>query len=121
MARARILIVDDEPAIRYTLREYLEPLGYEVEEAATAVTALASVQARRPDAVLLDLMMPAISGQEVLAGISMHAPVIVISAVTNVELARRTVADGAFDFIMKPFDLGRVSAVIEAALLQGKP
>jgi two-component system repressor protein LuxO len=75
---------------------------------------------RQPDAVLLDLMMPGIPGQDVIAAISTYAPVIVITGIANVEIARQTLRDGAFDFIMKPFEPERVSEVIESALLHGK-
>jgi DNA-binding NtrC family response regulator len=120
MGRARILVVDDDPDIRQMLRTYLEASDYDVEVAATAVTALAAAMDRRPGAVLLDLRMPGIPGQDVVAAISTYAPVIVITGVADVEIARRTLRDGAFDVIMKPFDPDRVSEVVEAALLHGK-
>ncbi len=118
--RPRILIVDDDAEIRDVLRESLAREGYEIVEAANAVAALAAVKERRPHVVLLDLMMPgSIPGQDIIAAISRDVPVIVITAVTDVDLARRTLQEGAFDFVTKPFDLRRVADVVEAALAHG--
>jgi DNA-binding NtrC family response regulator len=120
MARARILVIDDEPDIREMLRAYLEACDYEVDVAETAVTGLAAAMDRRPGVVLLDLVMPGIPGQDVVAALSTYAPVIIITGVANIEIARQTLRAGAFDFIMKPFDPERVAEVVETALLHGK-
>lgn len=118
--RPRILVVDDEAEIRDVLRETLAREGYEIVEAANAAAALAAVRDHRPHAVLLDLMMPgSISGQDIVAAISRDVPVIVITALTDVEIARRTLQEGAFDLVMKPFDLRRVADIVEAALAHG--
>lgn len=120
--RARILVVDDEPSVREMLRDYLEDLGYEVQLAETAIGALGIVRTRRPHAVLLDLYMQgAVTGEAVIPAISAEVPVIVITAATDAELARRTLAEGAFDFVSKPFDLRRVGQIIEAAVLSARP
>lgn len=119
--RARILVVDDEPSVREVLREYLEGLGYEVLLAETAVGALGVVRIHPPNVVLLDLYMPgAVSGEAVIGPISAEVPVIVVTAATDAELARRTLEQGAFDFVMKPFDLRRVAELVEAAVLHGR-
>jgi DNA-binding NtrC family response regulator len=118
-ARARLLIVDDEESIRGVLAEYFGR-QYEVEQASTAVAALTAFRRRRPDVVLLDLMMPGtIAGQDIVGVMGAEVPVIVITAVTDLELARRALSEGAFDFVMKPFDLKRVGEIIEAALVHG--
>lgn len=118
--RPRILIVDDEPEIRDVLRESLAREGYDTAEAANAVAAIAAVRDYRPHVVLLDLMMPgAIPGQEIIAAISRDVPVIIITAVTDVEIARRSLQEGAFDFVTKPFDLWRIAAVVEVVLAHG--
>lgn len=81
---------------------------------------LAAVRAGRPDVVLLDLNMPGtLHGTSVVAAIAAESPVVVITAVNDVELARRTLRDGAFDFVMKPFELRRVAELVEAAIALG--
>lgn len=117
---ARVLVVDDEAQIREALGEYLALEGYVVAYAETAVRALAMVRTDPPDVVLLDLAMPgAVGGESVVAAISTVAPVIVITATIDVELARRTLQEGAFDFVMKPFNLRRVGEIVTAALAFG--
>ena len=81
----RVVIVDDDPAARYRLRRTLEGLGLEVSEAARAAEGLARVRQERPSAVFLDLVLPDVSGFDILE--SMHAdpltaaiPVVVMSA-----------------------------------------
>lgn len=118
--RQRLLIVDDEPEIRAVLGDYLAGLGYEIEEAATAVAALAAIRERRPHAVILDLAMPgAIGGQDIIASVGATVPVVVITALTDAALARRTLREGAFDFVTKPFDLRRLADVVAAAVVYG--
>lgn len=119
--RHRVLVVDDEEAVRDVLREYLEEHGYEVELASTAIGALGAAKVRRPDVVLLDLRMPgAVRGEAVVAALSAEAPVIIVTGDNDVDLARRTLREGAFDFVMKPFDLRRVGELVAAAVLQGR-
>jgi DNA-binding NtrC family response regulator len=118
----RVLVVDDDPEVREVLGEYLERQGYDVEFAATAVGALGAVRVRRPAVVLLDLNMPgAVGGPAVVRAISGEAPVVVITAEQDLTVARRTLTDGAFDFVSKPFDLARVAEVVEAAIAHGVP
>jgi len=120
-SRARALVVDDEAQVRQLLRDYLaDILGYEVIEAETAVGGLAATRVGHPDVVLLDLNMPgAVDGSSVVRAIAAEAPVIIISAVHSVDVARRTLQDGAFDFVMKPFALSRVAEIIELAIAHG--
>jgi two-component system nitrogen regulation response regulator NtrX len=113
-----VLVVDDDPEVRALLRDYLEYQGYEVEVATTAIGGLVAMRQRQPDVVLLDLMMPgSVQGEAVVRAISAEAPVIVISGNADAMVARRTLQEGAFDFVMKPFPLGRVSDLVEAALV----
>jgi two-component system response regulator MtrA len=116
--RARILIVDDEAEVCAVLGEFLESEGYDVIFAETAVGALAAVREQQPQLVLLDLNMPgAVSGATIVQAISQTVPVVVISAVIDLEVARGTLRQGAADFIAKPFDLARVGEVVVAVLL----
>ena len=121
VSRSRALVVDDEAQVRQLLRDYLaETLGYEVIVADTAVGGLAAARAGHPDVVLLDLNMPGVlNGSSVVRAIAAEAPVVIISAVHSVEIARRTLQDGAFDFVMKPFALARVAEIIELAIAHG--
>jgi DNA-binding NtrC family response regulator len=119
--RHRVLVVDDEADIRAILSEYLGGLGYEILLAETAVGALGMVRTHRPDVVLLDLAMPgAVRGENVIPAIAAEAPVIVVTALNDLELARSTLRSGAFDFVMKPFDLRRVGELVEAAIAHGR-
>ena len=104
------------------LRDYLEGEGYEVREAETALGALYEVKQHRPAVVLLDLNMPgALRGEAVVGALrDEEVPVIVITADDDVELARRTLREGAFDFVRKPFDLRRVGELVGTAILFGR-
>jgi DNA-binding NtrC family response regulator len=116
------LIVDDERQVREVIRDYLDSEGYDVCEADSAIAALAQVKERRPDVVLLDLNMPgAVRGEAIIAALRAdHVPVIIISGEHDVELARRTLREGAFDYVKKPFDLVRLRELVEAAILLGQ-
>ncbi len=116
--RPRIVVIDDEDPIRDLLAEFLDSRGFEVEGAATAVAGLAAVRQRRPAAILLDLQMPGpVSGAEAVALLAREAPVIVITGTDDIQLARTTLRHGAFDYITKPFDLNRLAAVIDVAIV----
>ena len=110
MAHERILIIDDEAALRQTLSWLFERDRYEVRAAATGETGLALVEEWRPDVVLTDLQMPGMSGLEVLRTIKSRAaeagrdlPVIVLTAFGTVHTAVAAMRDGAFDYVTKPF------------------
>lgn len=108
---ASILIVDDEPSIRKTLKEILEYEKYKVDEAPEGLTALAKIKQQDYDAVLLDIKMPKMNGMEALERIQAlkpDIPVIMISAHGQIEDAVTSVKMGAFDFIAKPLDLNRL-------------
>ena len=121
MSASRVLVVDDELQVRELLTEFFRSQGYEVREAQTAVEALAEASAWHPHVVLLDLNMPGpIRGETIVATLSADAPVIVITGETDVEPARQTLRDGAFDFVVKPFDLYRVGELVETAIAYGR-
>ncbi|MBI1737373.1 MAG: response regulator [Candidatus Rokubacteria bacterium] len=115
--RSKVLVVDDEEPVRAVLREGLDAEGYDVEVAETAVGALAVARERRPDVILLDLYMPgALTGDQAIKALSAFAPVIVVTASTDEQLGRRLLTDGAFDFVMKPFNFARITELVEAAI-----
>ncbi len=116
---AKILIVDDEKSIRYTLRDILEYEKYEVDEAKDAQEALELLQKNNYDVVLCDVKMPNMDGLELLtkAGeIGTEAQFIMISAHGNIETAVEATKKGAFDFIPKPPDLNRLLITVRNAL-----
>jgi DNA-binding NtrC family response regulator len=118
--RPRVLVIDDEAAIRDVLSEFLAMRGFDVEEAATAIGGLAAARQHRPAVILLDLQMPGVvSGAEAITTLARAAPVIVISGTDDVHLARNTLREGAFDYITKPFDLNRLATVIDIAIAHG--
>src|SRR5687767_8855004 len=113
-----VLVVDDEPMLRNLLVRLLHMEGYEVIEASDGEGALAQVEARQPDLVLLDVMMPARDGLDVLGDLrkTSDVPVILVSALG--EEADRVIGLklGADDYVVKPFSAAELSARIESIL-----
>jgi two-component system LytT family response regulator len=116
-----ILIADDEPLARQTLRTHLRDLGCDgpIHEAADGETAIALANAERPDVIFLDIVMPGATGIEVLAQLEYEAKVIFTTAhdqyaVTAFEL-------GALDYVLKPFGRDRLARVIERTRIAATP
>ncbi len=120
MSGARVLVVDDEPEITRALRSILMAHGYEPVLAATAREGLDLLQRRRPDLVLLDLVLPDQSGHEVTRTIrqdlGLDLPIIVLSAHGEEEAKVRALDLGADDFLTKPFGVRELLARMRAAL-----
>lgn len=119
---ARILIIDDEEPIRFSLRGILEDEGYEVLEAATAEEGLAVADAQSPDLVFLDIWLPGMDGltaQTHLKANHPDMPVIMISGHGTIETAVGAIQQGAYDFIEKPLSLDKVVIVAARALEAG--
>ena len=119
-ARGHILIVDDNTELCAILEEALAPLGHAVQTAADAASALRLITHRAPDVVLLDIDLPGLSGIAALPVIHAIAPtarVIMISGTNDDTLARRALAHGAFDYVVKPVDLNRITEIVALALL----
>jgi two-component system nitrogen regulation response regulator GlnG len=118
-----ILIVDDEPAICWAFREALTEDGHSVEVAASAEEALRLAdKGCRPDAVVMDVRLPGMDGLKALEKLRERIgerPVIVITAFGNLETAVRAMETGAFDYLVKPFDLDEATAVLRRALGAG--
>lgn len=108
----RILIIDDDIYIGNMEEEILSKEGYEVLRAYSGTEALLVLSRQKPDLILLDLMLPGLSGEEVLPNIK-GIPVIVVSAKLDVDDKVKVLLGGAVDYITKPFDtkelLARVS------------
>jgi two-component system, NtrC family, nitrogen regulation response regulator NtrX len=116
---AKILIIDDEKSIRYTLREILEYEKYEVDEAKDGEEGLEKLTKHDFDIVLCDIKMPKIDGMEVLEKameLGKDTQFIMISAHSNIETAVEATKKGAYDFIQKPPDLNRLLLTIRNAL-----
>jgi two-component system nitrogen regulation response regulator GlnG len=114
-----ILIVDDEEAVCWSLQRALSREGHDVAVAASAEQAFASMARRRPDAVILDVRLPGLDGLSALARMretSLDVPVVVITAHGNLPTAVRAVEAGAFDYLVKPFDLNQALDAVNRAL-----
>ena len=116
----RILIVDDEQAVRDVLAEFFTEQGYEVATADSGADALRGLPETRPDLVLLDIRMPGIDGVETLRRLRTIAPgvsVIMVTANEDVALARTTLKLGALDYVAKPFDFAYLERSVVAGLV----
>lgn len=114
-----ILVVDDEPDQRRLLGGFLESLGYRVQEAPSAESALDMIREHAPDMVLLDVRLPGISGIEALAeirNIAERLPVLLITAYADLRQAVLAVKSGADDYLAKPVDLDELEAAISDAI-----
>ncbi len=116
--RRRILVVDDEPQILRALTTSLRGAGYDVLQAATGGEALSAVAVRPPDAVVLDLILPDISGIEVCRQIRARSelPIVVLSAVGEERTKVEALDAGADDYVTKPFGLEELTARLRAVL-----
>ncbi len=123
MSGGLILVVDDEPQILRALTTNLRGAGYEVVRAATGEEALALAAARPPDAVVLDLVLPDISGVEVCRELRTWSqmPVVVLSAVGDEGQKVEALDAGADDYVTKPFGMGELLARLRAAMRRAAP
>lgn len=114
----RLLIVEDEPALRRALTINLRARSYEVEAVGTGVSALRAAAANPPDLVIVDLGLPDIDGVEVIAGLRgwSTVPVIVLSARDSQAQKVRALDAGADDYVTKPFGMDELVARVRAAL-----
>lgn len=116
---SHVLIVDDEPSICWSFREFLTDDGHDVSIASSAEEALQIVERVQPDAVVLDVRLPGMDGLTALSHLRKAAgdvPIIVITAFGDLQTAVRTVQEGAFEYLPKPFDLDRAAEIVRRAL-----
>ena len=113
-----IAVIDDDPDIGNMLEELLTREGYRVLRAYSGTEALYLLTARRPDLVLLDLMLPGLSGEELLPKLE-GIPVIVVSARAGVSDKVSLLMNGAADYVTKPFDNAELLARIAVQLRSG--
>lgn len=116
---ASLLVVDDERAVREMLMEFLTEEGYETRGAPDAASAMRALAERAPDVILLDIDLPDLRGTDALPAIHALVPsvqVIMVSGTADDRVAKRALALGAFDYVVKPVDLAYLSRSLETAL-----
>jgi len=119
----KILIIDDEPGIRSSLRGILEDEGFNVQAVASGEEGLALIKRENFDVILLDIWLEGLDGLEVLKKLKEEeekAQVIMITGHGSVETAVRAIKQGAYDFLEKPLSLEKVVVTVKNALHQKK-
>src|SRR5438105_6418587 len=116
--KTKILIVDDEPAIREVLEMILQEWGYDVRLASDGAEAKELVESYNPEIVISDVVMPQLSGLDLLRCLKAgnpSRPVILVTAHASIDLAVESMKQGAQDFITKPMDYPKLRAILKAA------
>jgi two-component system response regulator MprA len=119
----RILVVDDDPMVATTVERVLRPEGYQVEVAHNGQAALDRARARRPDLVVLDVMMPGIDGLEVCRRLRAqdNLPILLLTARGGTVDRVRGLDTGADDYLVKPFAYAELLARVRALLRRAGP
>ena len=119
----RILVVDDDPMIATTVQRVLRPEGYDVDVALSGTAALDQAQQRRPDLVVLDVMMPGIDGLEVCRRLRAdgNVPILLLTARGGTADRVRGLDTGADDYLVKPFAYAELLARVRALLRRTPP
>jgi DNA-binding response OmpR family regulator len=123
MKEGRVLVVDDEPMVRETLGQVLSDEGYVVDLAVDGESALDHVHAARPDAILLDLMMPRMNGRQFLQALRddptyESVPVLIMTAVHGLEVNLATI--GASEVVEKPFNVDELLNKVALAVYRSR-
>jgi DNA-binding NtrC family response regulator len=119
MSRNRILIVDDEPGVRFGIRDFLELQGYEIEEAESCRDAQHIFRTSRPDIVIADYMLPDGTALDLLPRlkeIDSQIPLLVLTAHGSIDLAVRAIKEGAEQFLTKPIELPTLQVILQRLL-----
>ena len=119
MEHAKILVIDDEKLLRWSLEQNLSKEGYTVITAEKGLEGLELFTAEQPDIVLLDIHLPDISGLQILESIkkeNKNTVVIMITAFGDIQTAVQTIKFGAYDFVEKPFNMDKLKILISKAL-----
>ncbi|HUE13403.1 MAG TPA: response regulator, partial [Planctomycetaceae bacterium] len=115
----RLLVVDDEPNLQYSLVKSLQSEALEVVTASTARQGIEAVRAQPPDAVILDVRLPDMSGLDAfdeIRRIDPRLPVIIITAFSTAETAIEAMKRGAFDYLLKPVDFHQLRELVGKAI-----
>jgi len=121
MARNRILIVDDEPAVRFGIREFLELHGYQIAEAESCQDARHIFSTAKPDIVIADYMLPdgtALDLLRRLKDIDSEIPLLILTAHGSIDLAVKAIKEGAEQFLTKPIELSTLHVILQRLLEQ---
>jgi DNA-binding NtrC family response regulator len=116
MSRSTILLVEDEPAVRFGIREFLEAHGFAVDEAQTCQDAQSRFRAARPDVAVLDYSLPDGTALDLLPRLKAtdpDVPVVILTGMGSIELAVRAIKEGAEHFLTKPVELPALRVVLE--------
>ena len=118
MLHKRVLIVEDEAKIAEVIQSYLDNAGYVTHIAETGEAALSNVMSFKPDLIILDLMLPGISGEDVCENIrkTSQVPIIILTAKSDEEHIIKGLNIGADDYIIKPFSPRQLMARVESVL-----
>jgi DNA-binding NtrC family response regulator len=119
MARNKVLVVDDEPGVRFGIRDFLEQQGYEIEEAQSCEDAQILFRTSRPDIVIADYMMPDGTALDLLPRlkeIDPDTPLLVLTAHGSIDLAVRAIKEGAEQFLTKPLELPALQVILQRLL-----
>ncbi len=120
VSRDKILVVDDQRAVCYSLKRFLSSEGFHVETAISGEEALKKIESSRPDVVIMDVRMPEVGGLEALAMIKeshSRVQVIMMTAYSTTEKAIEAMKLGAYDYLVKPFDNDELLRLIRDALM----
>lgn len=121
---SKILVVDDEPSICWGLSRLAESLGHQVQVASSAEQGVTLAAEFHPDVIVLDVRLPGVDGltaMKLFRRLSEQTPIIVITAFGDLKTAVTAVEHGAFEYILKPFDLHEIRTAIERALRRTPP
>src|SRR5512145_602357 len=119
MARSKIMVVDDERMIRWSIQQALSRDGHSVATVQSGEEAVAQAADEIPDLVFLDITLPGIDGLEVLRRLKAIDPsltVVMVTATEDVKTAVEAMRLGAYDYVSKPFDLDRLRVIAQNAL-----
>lgn len=119
MAKNRILIVDDEPAVRFGIRDFLEFQGYEVEEAESCEAARRSFSTSRPDVVIADYKLPDGTALDLiprLKQVDFEIPLLILTGHGSIDLAVKAIKEGAEQFLTKPIEMSALHVILQRLL-----
>jgi DNA-binding NtrC family response regulator len=118
----RILIVDDEPSVRFGVRDFLESAGYEIEQAESLKTAREALRTLRPDAAVVDYRLPDGTAMDLLRERrdtdGVNVPLIVLTAYGSIDLAVQAIKEGAEHFLTKPVELPALAVILDRIVQQ---
>src|SRR5688572_32326621 len=116
MSRNKVLVVDDEPGVRFGIRDFLEQHGYEIKEAESCQDAQHLFRTSRPDIVIADYMLPDGTALDLLPRlkeIDAQIPLLVLTAHGSIDLAVRAIKEGAEQFLTKPLELPTLLVILQ--------